>query len=268
MKFRPITLLTDFGLKDEYVGVMKGVILGLNPKARVIDLSHEVSPGDVRRAAWLLRWSWRYFPKGTIHAAVVDPGVGSRRKILCAAHGGHLFLAPDNGLLSGILSDVRDPKIFEVSNRRYALKPIGRTFQGRDIFAPAAAHLSKGLAPSRLGPRVRRIVRLDSPQPRWEGLRRLKGEVIYLDRFGSAVTNLPVSLIRRLEGKGSLKIRAKGARAHGLQPSYGAVPRGAALAVIGSRGFLEIAINRGSAAKRFGLRVGDKVEATAHRRHL
>jgi S-adenosylmethionine hydrolase len=222
----------------------------------------------VLQAAWLLRWGWSFFPRGAIHVVVVDPGVGSRRKILCAAHGGHLFLAPDNGVLSGVLAGVRNPRIFEVSHRRYALKPVSQTFQGRDLFAPAAARLSKGLAPSRLGPRVSRVVRLAIPQPKWEGTRRLRGEVIYLDRFGSAITNLPVSSIRRLKGKGSLKVRVKGTRLRGLQPSYSAVPRGCALALIGSRGLLEIAVSRGSAAKRLALRVGDKVEASADFRRL
>ena len=262
MKSSLITLLTDFGLQDEYVGVMKGVILGINPQARIVDLCHNVPPGDVRRAGWLLRWSWRYFPKGTIHVVVVDPGVGSQRKILCLALGGHLFLAPDNGALSYVWSGVSSPRIFEVSNRCYALKPVSRTFQGRDLFAPAAAHLSRGLAPGRLGGRVGRPVRLAVPEAEWDGSRRLRGQVIHLDHFGNAITNLSAPQIQRLAGKGALKISVKERSLGGLKPSYSAVPKGTALAVIGSKKLLEIAVNRGSAAKRLSLKVGDRVEVS------
>lgn len=251
-----ITLLTDFGLEDEYGGVVKGVILTINPKALIVDLSHQVPPGDVARAGRLLAWAWGYFPKGTIHVVVVDPGVGSDRKILCLTHQGHLFLAPDNGVLSFLLAGLRRPKLFEVSNRRYALKKISHTFHGRDLFAPAAAHLSLGVSPRELGPPVKGLVRL--PVDRFSRKKRgvLIGQVIHIDRFGNAVSNLPGELC----SGGTVGVWAKGRPIRGIVKSYAAVPAGRALATIGSHDLLEIAVRDGSAAQRLRLRIGDRVE--------
>ena len=250
-----VTLLTDFGLQDEYVGVMKGAILSVQPAASIVDLCHQIPPGDVERAAWMLEWSWRYFPPGTVHVAVVDPGVGSSRKILCVSHRKHFFLAPDNGLLSCVLAGSRRPHAIWVKNPRFFLKPVSRTFHGRDIFAPVAAHLSGGLDPAELGPRVRtvRLLPVSRPAHRKDGTR---GRIIQFDRFGNAATNLPWVAAAR----GRWSVLVNGRPIAEIQPSYSAVPEGTPLAVVGSRGLLEIAINRGSADRDLGLRIGDSVE--------
>ena len=253
-----VTLLTDFGLEDEYVGVVKGVILGINPSARIVDICHQIPLGDVTRASWFLSWSWRYFPKGTVHLTVVDPGVGSHRQILCLRFQGHLFLAPDNGIFSQVLAGVKNPQLYAVQNRRYALRSISHTFHGRDIFAPAAGYLSGGLASSRLGPRVRMFVRLASPGVT-ATQRRLVGQVIHLDRFGNAVTNLPRDHVRRLQQRGEVHARLKGRFLRGVQRSYDAVRKGKPVAIIGSHDLLEIAVNQGSAARQLHLRIGDSI---------
>ena len=255
-----ITLLTDFGIEDEYVAIVKGVILTIHPSATFIDVTHEVPLGDVRRGGWLLRWSWSYFPKGTVHLTVVDPGVGSNRRILCLQHKGHLFLAPDNGIFAPLLSDVPRPTLYAVTQRRYALKKISHTFHGRDIFAPAAAYLSKGLAPHRLGPRVDTYKRFELPELLSTRTGSLSGEIIAFDGFGSAVTNLGHERLAPLARKGPLAIHVKGRKLQGIQRSYAAVPKGSPCAVIGSRGLLEISIRMGCAASSWHLQVGDPVE--------
>ena len=250
-----VTLLTDFGLQDEYVGVMKGAILSIQPSAVIVDLCHQIPPGDVERAAWALEWSWRYFPAGTVHVAVVDPGVGSSRKILCLSHRKHLFLVPDNGLLSYVLAGSRRLDAVWVKDSRFFLKPVSQTFHGRDIFAPVAAHLCNGLDPAKLGPRVRTVHLLPASRPvrRKEGY---AGRIIQFDRFGNAVTNLP--WMAGAPGRWSLRV--DGRRLAEIRSSYSAVPEGAPLVVVGSRGLLEIAVNRGSAEKDLGLNIGDRVE--------
>lgn len=255
-----VTLLTDFGLEDEYLGVMKGVILGINPSVVLVDLCHLIPPGDVDRAGWLLAWSWSFFPKGTIHLVVVDPGVGSKRRILCLEHREHIFLGPDNGVLSRVVAGVRSPRARAVTNRRYFRPAISTTFHGRDILAPVAGRLSKGLSPSRLGPLVRTFKKLPLP-PLVSGLGYVKGQVIGLDRFGNAVSNLPADRILRLKrSRGVLQVRVKGRSIGGLRQSYSAVSPGSALAVIGSHDLLEIAVNQGSACKKLRLKKGDPVE--------
>lgn len=263
MRTPVITLLTDFGLRDEYVGVMKGVILSICPAARPVDLSHEIPPGDVRSAGWMLSWAWRYFPIGTVHVAVVDPGVGSSRRILCLEREGHLFLAPDNGLLSPLLQGLRRPDLRAVTERRYGLKPVSRTFHGRDLFAPAAAHLAAGLPPVRLGSRVRRCLRWTPPRvSRTAG--RFRGEVLAVDRFGNVVTNVPGAALRRV-GCRRLRVEAKGHRVLGPLGSYSAAAPGQPLAIVGSRGLLEISVRDGSAAEVLGLKAGDRIEVRAGR---
>lgn len=252
-----VTLLTDFGLEDEYAGVMKGVIHSINPASTLIDLCHQIPPGDIERAGWLLAWSWSYFPKGTVHVVVVDPGVGSARRILVVPHRGHLFLAPDNGVLTQVLARVRRIQAYSVQNRRYFLPNVSDTFHGRDIFAPVAAHLSSGLDPRRLGPRVSSLKRLPLHSA---GHRRGEwvGQVIQWDRFGNAVTNLPGELLKR--SKGSFEVRVQGYRIQGLQRSYSSATEGTPVAIIGSRGLLEIVVNRGSAIRDLGLSIGDRVK--------
>ncbi|MCM8811835.1 MAG: SAM-dependent chlorinase/fluorinase [Candidatus Omnitrophica bacterium] len=256
-----VTLLTDFGFEDEYVGAMKGVILSINRSAHIIDISHQVPPGDVEQASWRILWSWKFFPEKTVHVIVVDPGVGSKRRILCLDLAGHLFLGPDNGVLSRLTASSRKWRLYEVSNRRYALPSVSHTFHGRDIFAPVAGHLSKGVSPSKLGHRVAAFQRLPFSIPRFYS-GRVVGKVISIDHFGNAVTNISAEVLAKcshfLEKKGRVWIGKK--RIGPLRISYAAVRKGAGVALIGSRGLLEVAVNGGSAASLFKVSVGDEVQ--------
>ncbi len=257
-----ITLTTDFA-DDVFVGVMKGVIAGINPEARVIDLTHAIEPGDVRAAAFALMVSFDYFPAGTVHVVVVDPGVGSDRRILCARTANHLFLAPDNGALSWALQRETPLAIHSVENRTCFLEPVSHTFHGRDIFAPVAAHLALGVTPEELGPEMSPddIVRVNFPEPRAVEGAGTEGEVLYIDRFGNCITNISAADLKDAEAS-SVRIEIASLRLEGLLTSYADAEPGTALALFGSTGFLEIAAARANAAERFGLNVGDAVVVT------
>ena len=184
---KTITLLTDFGTKDPYVGIMKGVILSTNPDVRIVDITHEVDPQDVREGAFLVEEYYRYFEKGTIHVAVVDPTVGSDRKPIVFSKDGYFFIGPDNGLFTLLYDD--NVRAYAIENRRYMLKEISATFHGRDIFAPAAAYLSSGVHLSMFGSVVQDPVRLPDLLPTVKE-NVLHGEVVRFDRFGNAITNI------------------------------------------------------------------------------
>ena len=250
MKPPVVALLTDFGHADAYVGVMKGVLLSVCPEARVVDLSHEVAPQDVAGAAFLLEGACGYFPDRTIFVCVVDPGVGSERRIVAVETRRHVFLAPDNGLL-GFLAD-EAKRIVRVENRACFLNPVSRTFHGRDIFAPVAGRLAKGLDPARLGPRTASLRTLDLPEPKAVA-GGLEGRVLAIDRFGNLITNIRAGRLAAAE------IRIGRARIAGVKGTYADAAPGELLAVVGSTGRLEISVNRGHAAERLGVRVGDRV---------
>ncbi len=254
-----ISLTTDFGA-DLFVGVMKGVIAAINPDARVIDLTHAVPPGDVRAGAFALMAGAEYFPEGTIHAAVVDPGVGSSRRILCVQTREFVYLAPDNGLLSWCLEREEILAARSVENAQFFLGEVSRTFHGRDIFAPVAARLSLGVMIEDLGPEVKadHIARIPFPKPSRPDGATLAGEVLYIDHFGNAITNLPAA---ELAGADPARVRVEAGTLaiSGLSQSYSEASPGAALTIIGSAGFLELAASGAGAAKQFGLRVGDVV---------
>jgi S-adenosyl-L-methionine hydrolase (adenosine-forming) len=274
-----VTLTTDFGTRDWFVGTMKGVVLGINPRAAVVDLTHEIPPGDVRAGAFALMAGCRHFPKGTMHVAVVDPGVGGPRRAIAAQTADYLFVGPDNGVLSWALARERIKAVRLLEKPTFFLKPVSRTFHGRDIFAPVAAHLSRGVSIQRFGREVKDWGRLPWPQPtRSRGM--IRGEIIYIDRFGNAITNLEAEAAfpepdtgraDRLVGPDARQrvptvIRAVTCEVAGrwkarcpLAEFYGAVPANRLVAVCGSSGFLEIAVNGGSAARKLGLRAGDKV---------
>ena len=251
---RVITLTTDFGTRDWFVGTMRGVIAGIAPQAEVIDLTHDLPQGDIRAGAFALAASCRFFPKGTIHLVVVDPGVGSRRKAIAARTANGVFVGPDNGVLSWTLAKEKVTAIHALENEAYMLQPVSQTFHGRDVFAPAAAHLSRGVSVSRFGPALKDYVRLEWPAPRERGA-GIEGEVVYVDRFGNGITNLEGSLLREF-GCASCEIHARRRREFPVGTFYQEVARGAPVALIGSSGFLEIAVNGGSAAKVLGLRTG------------
>jgi S-adenosyl-L-methionine hydrolase (adenosine-forming) len=252
-----ITLTTDFGTRDWFVGTMKGVIAGIVPKAKVIDLTHDLPQGDIRGGAFALAASWRYFPKGTVHVVVVDPGVGSRRQAIAVQTTKGVFVGPDNGVLCWALARERITAMHALENEAYFVQPVSRTFHGRDVFAPVAAHLSLGVPIRKFGPALKDLVRLSWPEPR---VRRggVEGEVVYIDRFGNAITNLESSL---LEGskRASCEVYAKRRRICPLKAFYQAVPPNSPVALVGSSGFLEIAVNGGSAEKVLGVRLGTRV---------
>jgi S-adenosylmethionine hydrolase len=250
-----ITFITDFGATDWYAGAIKGVVLGINPGACIVDICQNIRRGDVIAAAFALKNSYRFFPKGTVHAVIVDPGVGSRRRILLARSEGYFFLAPDNGVLDFVLGERARKSARTLQNHRYWLKTVSNTFHGRDIFAPVAAHLSLGVAPERFGPPCESRARLAYPFPRKRGSRALEGEVIYVDTFGNLVTNIEEGSLRG----DTVIISIGGKRINGVKNSYMDVPDGELLAIYGSSGYLEISVNGGSAAEELGVTRGTKL---------
>jgi S-adenosylmethionine hydrolase len=253
-----VTLLTDFGLEDAYVGVVKGVLLGINPRARLVDLTHAVPAQDVRRAALLLEGAWQFFPPGSVHLAVVDPGVGSVRRPIAVAAGGHYFVGPDNGLL-GFCFDLPGARGVVLAAPRFHRHPVSRTFHGRDVFAPVAAHCSRGVPLAALGPPLRDPMRLPSALPRRRG-RRIDGEVLLVDRFGNLLTNLGAADLSGPKARGVLRVG--GARLQGLVATYAERPRGALGAVIDGSGRVEVFERDGSARRRLGIGPGAPVSWT------
>lgn len=252
---RPITLTTDFGLTDWFVGTMKGVIASIAPEIRVIDITHGIEPGDIVGGAFALAAATKFFPEGTIHVAVVDPGVGSARLAVAAQCSGQIFVAPDNGLLSLVVPEgAGDVRIHRIENERLFLHPVSRTFHGRDVFAPVAAHLSRGLPLSEVGSPTSTIVRLALPGKR-ETTDGFLGEVVYVDRFGNAITSISETsrACRVVELADGTRMPVAGC--------YADVPVGAPVAIFGSSGRLEIAINGGDAARTLGLRRGTRIVA-------
>ena len=256
-----ITLTTDFGTADWFVGTMKGVIAGANPGARVIDLTHGIAPGDIRAGAFALMASCHFFPKGTVHLAVVDPGVGSARRAVAVKTADYFFVGPDNGVLSWALARQKVRAIHLLEKAQYFLKPVSRTFHGRDIFAPVAAHLSRRVALEKLGPALPEYLCLPWPEPR-RTRGGIEGEIVCIDRFGNCITNLDGGLIEQAGGSASVLL---GRRRLPLVSFYQAVAPGKPVAVIGSTGFLEIAVNGGSAARRLKLKAGSAVWMVGYR---
>jgi S-adenosylmethionine hydrolase len=249
-----VTFTTDFGTRDWFAGTMKGVLAGLAPGARVVDLTHEIPPGDVYAAAFSLLCSYRFFPPGTIHLVVVDPGVGSDRKALAVRTAQYVFVGPDNGVLSWALRSelVLDVRLLE--NRDYFLAPVSNTFHGRDVFSPVAAHLARGASFESVGSSVGSFVRLDWWEPVHTG-GKVEGRIIHIDRFGNGITNIPnpdngfkAQLIGRLETNRVWKLPCKA--------FYQAVPVSAPVVVPGSTGYVEVAVNGGSAEKVLQLKRG------------
>jgi S-adenosylmethionine hydrolase len=240
---RIITLTTDFGLKDHYVAAMKGVILSINPEALIVDVTHEIPPQDVFKAAFTVRNFYRYFPRGSINVVVVDPGVGSKRRAIVVKTDYALFIGPDNGVFTFVYKELSPVGVFKISNPRYFLPEVSSTFHGRDIFAPVAAHLSLGVAVEDLGKRVKKPVELRIREPELrEG--EISGEVIYEDHFGNLITNIPGTLLRR-----DAVVIVDGITIEKISTSYAEVPRGSLLAIVGSTGFLEISVNQGKASQ-------------------
>lgn len=253
-----ITLFTDFGLADPFVGVMKGVILGICPAARIVDLGHEATRFDPISAGFALATAVPYFPPGTVHVAVVDPGVGGPRRPLAARIGGHLFVAPDNGLLAWLLAAAHRAEVREIADPRLMRRPVSATFHGRDIFAPAAAHLALGHPFARVGPPVPDPVRPSLPRPALEPGPVVRGQVIWVDRFGNVITNVDGAALAALRGQAgaAFEVHLGAGPPAPLVSHYGTVAPGAVGAVLGSSGHLEVFVNRGSAAALLGVGPG------------
>ena len=252
---KPIALLTDFGTRDWFVASMKGVILAINPAAVIVDVSHEIPPGDIAAAAFNLLACHASFPHGAVFVAVVDPGVGSGREALAVKAGGYFFVGPDNGIFSLILDKYDEAEVRALRDQRYFRKPVSATFHGRDVFAPVAAHLSRGVAFARLGPRFAGPLGLSFPPVR-AAEKRLRGSVAYIDRFGNAVTTIPSEAARSAR-----RVIVKGRRIP-FAASYAGVKTGRPVAVVGSCGFVEIAVRDGSASRMLRLSVGDQLSAS------
>ncbi|MBD3288135.1 hypothetical protein GF337_04970 [candidate division KSB1 bacterium] len=249
-----ITFTTDFGDTDGYVGIMKGVILSINPDARLVDISNQVPGHDIGAGAFLLNYSYRYFPVGTVHLVIVDPGVGSTRRAIAVETDNYYFIAPDNGILHYLFQTEKDVKVIDIQNRNYALEKISRTFHGRDIFAPAAAHLSRGLPIDELGPHITDVEhgKITSPEIDAD---KITGEIAYIDRFGNLICNIPGFVI----GNRSCSIQILDFQIGKLSDSYSAGDPGMPVAIIGSSGYLEIAVNKHSAKKFLNAALGDRI---------
>ena len=259
---RIITLLTDFGLQDPFVGVMKGVALSVNPDARLVDLTHGIRAQDVLQAGYVLASSYRYFPRGSIHVFVVDPGVGGERRIIAAEIDGHIFLGPDNGLLTLLLQDVPMTQAVWVTREELFRQPVSATFHGRDIMAPVAAFLSMGNGLADIGEPVDDVMRIDISAPACRPRRDLQGEVICEDRFGNLITNVRLEDLQAMAGDGdyhACQVRVGERVINGIRRTYSDVAPGKALALIGSIGRLEIAVHMGSAAEITGGGAATKV---------
>lgn len=250
-----ITLLTDFGTKDYYVGAMKGVILSINRSATVVDISHEIKPQQILSAAFVLENSYKYFPSGTIHVAVVDPGVGSSRRAILVEAQGHFFVAPDNGLLSFVFRKSDDFKAFVLENENYFLPNRSNTFHGRDVFAPVAAHLSSGVQPEKFGRQIFDPIILEVSEPRKISDSRIVGEIIHIDRFGNLVTNIKAEA---LPEKFRLKIGGHVIEKH--LRFYAEANQAEPFSIIGSSGYVEISVFADSAEKFLGASVRETVE--------
>lgn len=246
MKSSTITLTTDFGLKDPYAGVMKGIILSINPAARIIDISHSVKPGSVFEAAVLIREAYPFFPKGSVHVAVIDPGVGGRRRPILVKIEDYVFVGPDNGVFSPIIIDHRQAVIVHITESRYFLPDISHTFHGRDIFAPVAAHISRGVDPLEIGTVISDPVMFEVPVSERRG-DVLYGRIMRVDGFGNLITNIKKSELGAFVGSGWPVINLGKLMIEGLRKSYSEVGTGEALALIGSSGCLEVAVNQGRA---------------------
>ena len=250
-----ITLLTDFGDRDWFVASMKGAILSINPQATIVDLSHQIPAHAVEDAAYVLKYCYRYFPPGTVHVAVVDPGVGSERRPLVVKSSGYYFLAPDNGVLTHVAAEEGEIEVREIQNKHYRLESPGHTFDGRDVFGPAAAWLTKNQPFASFGSAVESYAQLSVSTPHWEQT-ALVGEIVYVDRFGNLITNLTTHHIKewqQVTKRPHPSIRLAGHLIDGLVGSYSEGDAQGPRALINSNGQLEIFLKESSAKARLNV---------------
>jgi S-adenosyl-L-methionine hydrolase (adenosine-forming) len=254
-----ITLLTDFGTTDYYVAAVKGVILSINPSATIVDITHQIPPQNIEAAAFTLLTCYRSFAVGTIHLAVVDPGVGSSRRAILVSAGGYFFVGPDNGIFSYVLDNENDSRVFHVTAEKYFRQPLSNTFHGRDVFAPVVAALSKGIPPESLGPEIQNAVRMASLKPVLYKDGSAQGRIIHVDHFGNCITNFDRAAFLNTNGE-NMSLLVNGKRIKVLREFYGEGKTDkSAFAIWGSAGFLEISVQSRSAAKKLKAKRGDTV---------
>jgi S-adenosylmethionine hydrolase len=251
-----ITLTTDFGRDSAYVAVMKGVILSINPAAVIVDISHAVAPQNIAEGAFVLGEATRWFPPDSIHVAVVDPGVGTNRKIVYARVGDQQYVCPDNGLLSYVCRDKRPEHAFEVTNRSLFLAEVSNTFHGRDIMAPVAARLSFGFTPEQLGPPLQTLKLFDWPRPERRG-NAIVGRILHADSFGNLITNVRREDLPGDIGPADFFVESAQHRFDGIVKTYSESPPGKPAALFGSSGLLELAVVQGNAAVQLQIPIGD-----------
>ncbi len=253
-----ITLATDFGLTDPYVAMMKGVILSINPDVRLVDISHQIKAGSILQAAGIIRETFFYFPKGTVHLAVVDPGVGGPRRLMGLEAGGHLFVGPDNGIFWPLIRKFRQTNAIHLTESRFFLSNIKKTFHGREIFSPVAAHLSLGVALEEMGTPMFDPMKLELPEPREKG-GVLYGQIIRVDNFGNLITNISAKVLNQFLKKSDPLIQVGNLAVDELSYIYSDAAEGEPLALINSSDWLEVAVNLGRASEYAGLDSGEAI---------
>jgi len=256
-----VTLTSDFGINDHFVGTMKGVILNIAPEAKIIDISHSVQPFDILDGALAIAQAYSYFPTGTTHVVVVDPGVGTARRPLLVSTERHYLVAPDNGVLSLILDREERVKVRHITGQHYFLQPISNTFHGRDVFAPVAGYLAKGVDPAKMGDEISDYVRFSAPKPKAVDDKTFRGVVLKVDRFGNLVTNFTLSDVPGLfqEPPVPFKIVIADREITELHNTYSEALPNEVFAILGSMGYLELAASRASAAQLLGVGKGSEV---------
>ena len=258
-----IALLTDFRHQNWYIGVMKGVIVGINPAVHIVDLCHDVSSQDVREGSFILGSSFRFFPHGTIFLAVVDPGVGGERKNLIVRTEHYCFVAPDNGILSSIFEKTKVEQVYEVVPGKHTLTLTGSTFYGRDIFGPIAAHLSRGVPAEEIGREVKSVLTVAAIKPFLNDRGEISGRAVYVDTFGNIITNIDEPYLKSVFPRippESLTARLAGQKIKGIRKYYEEGERGKLMAIINSWGYVEVAVNRGNAFEYLGLKEKKSLE--------
>ena len=259
MRNRIITLLTDFGTRDHYVASMKGVILGINPRSMLIDISHQVSSQNIQEGAFYLASAFSFFPKGTIHLSVVDPGVGGPRKPILVVTSRYYFVGPDNGIFTLALHREKVKQVVALSNEKYFLSRVSSTFHGRDVFAPVAAHLSLGITPESFGDEVDSWESLRIAETEQKG-RELRGEIVHIDAFGNLISNIDEKTFFDVTRSHNFLIKMGRQRIHSLKKGYWEGKEGELMALIGSGGFLEISIRERSAQESLQMKRGGKIK--------
>ena len=253
-----ITFTTDFGTSDHFAATMKAVVLSIAPRARIVDITHEVTPFEVVEGAYTLAQAYRYFPAKTIHVVVVDPGVGSARRPILAEMAGQYFVAPDNGVLSMVFAREK-AKVRHITNEKFMLQPVSRTFHGRDVFSPVAAHLAMGVPPGKFGKLIEDHLRLSLNKPSRSGKRTWTGTILKVDRFGNLITSLHIDDFPQINVR-PFDLSVGLEKINRLALTFTECGPGEVFAIVGSSGYVEVAVNQGSAARALGCGAGSPVE--------